>query len=330
MLTYAFSGVGRDEAYVIAQADAEPTTATPDRAQDYEKNSQKPTGGDNQAQQSRQQNSNGSPSKPKGSGQGKTGQNKQGNKKRNQNRGAGEKNDQATSNPSQGKGGDDTRADGGQAKQDGGVNSSAEANLTSVASEPMSAPVAEVAESTPQPDPEPPAIEMKWSSISTAEGRGADVMVQKAGNYKFGSKPSFGIGTRGKVETHHSYLQFDLANIGNLKKHIQSAELILTLLGGRDQPTDLEVRLYGVTDVGVWEEDLLTWSNSFSSKGIESFPLIAELTASVDSLASFEGKKYVRISTPELAQFVAAAGETVTFVMAGSGTGDDVGQIHQS
>ncbi len=165
---------------------------------------------------------------------------------------------------------------------------------------------------------------MKWTSISTAAGRGADVMVQKAGNQKFGSKPSFGIGTRSGVETHHSYLQFDLANAGNLKKHIQSAELILTLLGGRDQPTDLEVRVYGVADVGVWEEELLTWGNSFSSKGIESFPLIAEIRASVDSLQSFDGKKIVRISTPQLAQFIAAAGETVTFVIAGSGTGDEV------
>ncbi len=110
VLTFAFSGVGRDEAYVIAQSDAEPTTATRNPAQDYEKNSQKPSGDNNQAQQNRQQNSTGSPSKPKGSGQGKTGQNKQGNNKKNQNRGGGEKNGQATSNPAQGNGGEDTGA----------------------------------------------------------------------------------------------------------------------------------------------------------------------------------------------------------------------------
>ncbi len=75
----------------------------------------------------------------------------------------------------------------------------------------------------------------------------------------------------------------------------------------------------------MWQEELLEWKNSYSSKGIESFPLIAEIKSSYERLESFENKKLVRISTPELAQFVAATGgDTVTFVIAGSGTGVDV------
>jgi serine/threonine protein kinase len=324
VLTFAFSGAGKDEAYVISGTAPESAPATAPQAQS---NKPGPSSNNKQAQQNRQQNRNDSVSKPKAGGQRKAGQNRQGN--RNQNRAGGGQNIQAKSTPPDENRGGNAGAGRGQAKPHGGNNSPAAGNLASVASRPVAATVPTVATPTlqpdPKPDPQPPAVEMKWTSISTAEGRGADVMVQKSGNQKFGTKPSIGIGTRGTVETHHSYLQFDLASVADVKKHVQSAELILTLLGGRERPKELEIRVYGIADLGAWQEELLEWKNSYSSKGIESFPMIADIKSSYERLESFKNKKIVRISTPELAQFVAAAGgDTVTLVITGSATGADV------
>lgn len=316
VLTFAFSGAGKEEAYVVSSVSAEPAS---EPSQQAPANEPIASPDNNQTQQSQPQNRNDLELNQK-VGQRKAGQNKQGNQ--NRNRGGGGQNKQADSMPAVENSSPITAADPGQANPSADSSSSTPANLASVTPEPPPNPELTFAESTTQPEsnpePQPPAVETKWTSISTGDGRGADGMVQKSGSQKLGLKPSIGIGTRGGVETEHSYLLFDLASIGDLKKHVQSAQLILTLLG-REQPKDLEIRVYGIADLGVWQEEILEWENSYSRDGIASLSLLAEFTSGDEKLATLQNRMYVRISTPDLARFVAAdGGDVVNLVIAGS------------
>ncbi len=129
VLTFAFSGAGKDDAYVISSTTAEPAPATGKQAQS---NKPSTSPNNNQTQQNRQQSQRSSESKPKGNGQRKAGQDKPGN--RNQNRGNGGQNRQSKSTPPGGNGGGNAGAGRGQAKPNGGNNLPAAANLASVAS----------------------------------------------------------------------------------------------------------------------------------------------------------------------------------------------------
>ncbi len=316
VLTFAFSGAGKDEAYVISSTAVDQAPATVKQAPSNKPNTSPDK---NQSQQSRQQQiQDDSESKPKGKGQRKAGQNKQGNKNKNQNRGGGGQNNQAISKPAGGSGGA-----GGQAKPGGGNNSPAVANLASVASIPEIKPVAEVAKTTPQPDPnpdpQPPAVEMKWTSISTADGRGADAMVESGTKQKYGKNPAIGIRQRAGVESNHSYLRFDLAEIENVKNHVQLAELVLTVVG-KSHPVGASIRVLGIDDVGIWPEYQIDWDSSSGIKSLDTFPLLADVTVTNQAES---GENLIRISTPELASFIAAAeGDTVTLALAGSGEGN--------
>jgi serine/threonine protein kinase len=197
-----------------------------------------------------------------------------------------------------------------------------------------SAPV--VAPTSPPPAPEPtappanvepqpaPQVPMVWTTISTADGRGADTLVQKGVATKSGLKPSFGIGSRNGVETAHSYLRFDLAAVEDAKGHVESAELILTFLTGKDLAC--KVRLFGITDIGLWPEDGLEWKNTFSSQGLDKFPLLGELTVVDDeAVEQFEGRKVIRFATPELAKFIKESpSDTLTLVLTGIGATDEI------
>lgn len=325
VLTFAFSGAGKDEAYVVNTVASNPEPSAGNQAPS---NPSEAPSNNNRAAQNRQENN--AASKPK-NGQRKAGPRKNQNRKR----GNGGQQNAANRKPAAGKG--DSTSDAGRppARTNGGGNSAALANLASVAAVPAPKADLSIANSTPPPEsapqpapqPQPATVETKWLSISTAKGRGADVMVQKSGSQKLGAKPSIGIGMRGNIETHHSYLQFDLASIGSIKPHIRSAQLILTPLISRDPPSEVEIRVYGIPDLGVWQEEVLAWKDTYSNskEGIHSFPLLAELRSRYDELESFANTKIVRISTPELAKFVAASGsDTVNFVIAGSAAGVDV------
>lgn len=166
---------------------------------------------------------------------------------------------------------------------------------------------------------EPPTnqVEMKWTSISTNIGRGADAMVQNGTNQKFGLKPSIGVRQRGEVESNHSYIRFDFANIENLQQHIEDAELILSVVG-KDRPVGATLNLYGLS-VGDWPEEDLDWKRSFSAEGLDSLPLLAtvEVTEEIDPRDT--QRNVIRIRTPELAGFMAKADrDIVTLALSGS------------
>jgi hypothetical protein len=162
---------------------------------------------------------------------------------------------------------------------------------------------------------------MTWTTITTGEGRGADVMVQNGTSHKQGLKPSIGVAMRKRVETHHSYLRFDLAKIEDVKSHVKTAGIILTPVG-REPVVGAVVRVYGIADVPWWPEEGLDWKNSFfSNKGFDSLPLLGQTTVTADNAARVSGRHVIRVTGPEFAKFIAAAGDTVTLAIAGSGSG---------
>jgi serine/threonine protein kinase len=168
-------------------------------------------------------------------------------------------------------------------------------------------------------DPEAPAPEPKlvFRTISTDDGRGADVMVRKGTVDNLADKPTISVRTRNTVEIEHSYLRFDLASIESVKKKTDAAELFLVV--NSDQPIDGTVRVYGIANpqITVWPERRVTWKISYSDTGLDAFPVLAEQTFSFrpDNKAS----RVVRISSPALVQFIIASEhDVVTFALAGS------------
>ena len=139
--------------------------------------------------------------------------------------------------------------------------------------------------------------------------------------------PSIGIATSNNIERNHSYLRFDLAAIENVKSHVKSAGIVLTLVGGREQPIGSVIRVHGIAKLPVelWPEQGLEWRYSFSPKGLDSFLLLGETTITADNLTQVGDRAEVRISGPEFAKFIAdSSTETVTMVLAGSGPGSEL------
>ncbi len=184
---------------------------------------------------------------------------------------------------------------------------------------PMSAP-ASIAASAAVPSA--PARDMQRSKISTAQGRGADTMVQIGTTANQGLKPSIGIHKRGAIESHHSYVRFDLASIEEVRDELASAELVLTMVG-RNRPVGATVRVYGIVSGGqpLWQEDgplSLVWANTPSSVGFQSQPLLGTATVSDQIDPRDDSNNAIRISSPELAAFIRDTdGDTITLALAG-------------
>lgn len=169
---------------------------------------------------------------------------------------------------------------------------------------------------------ERPNVEMLWKTITTRDGRGADVMVQNGSSQRHGLEPTIGIATRSQIETNHSYLRFDLAEVEQVRRHVQAAGIVLTLVGGREGLIESVVRVRGIVNVPLWPEQALGWRNSFSAKGLDSFPLLGETTIMADNLWREGEVVEVRITGPEFAKFIAdSSTDTVTMVLSGSGPG---------
>ena len=166
-----------------------------------------------------------------------------------------------------------------------------------------------------------PSPRMKWHTISTADGVGADAMVQKGSSDRFGSNPSIGVRTRGGKETNHSYLRFDLSSIGETRRWTAAAELVLTGVES-ERPVGATLRVF-VVDPMPWPEDRLNWQLSPSSKGLDSLPLVAEVTID-DRADPRDGRpNVIRIASARLARAIARADRgTLTLVLTGS-SGDD-------
>ncbi len=173
--------------------------------------------------------------------------------------------------------------------------------------------------------PPTPAPRMKWETISTADGLGADAMVQKGSRDRFGSNPSIGVRTRGGVETNHSYLRFDLSSIDETRRWTAAAELVLTCVES-ERPMGATIRVYAVDPMS-WREDRLDWQLSPSSGRLNSLPPIAQHT--IDEPINESGgprdggANLIRIASAGLAQAIARADRgTLTLVLTGS-NGDD-------
>ncbi|MCO8121548.1 serine/threonine protein kinase [Stieleria sp. TO1_6] len=203
-------------------------------------------------------------------------------------------------------------------------------------------------DSTPMPaDPDPiepaksnavapnsPPISTHQVTVSTAEEGGADATVKRgaSSNDPLGEKPVLAIQTRNDSQIQHIYLRFPmesargegsgLGNSGqprngrnqNNKKtnplDLASATLKLVYLVA-DRPSGVVVRVYGLDQPvsDVWPEEKIVWSNSLSTKGLDSLPLLAEQATDSDSAT-------LEISSPKLAEFLSAAKQrTVTLIL---------------
>ena len=187
--------------------------------------------------------------------------------------------------------------------------------------EPMQSTTLDATPTSEPEEPSSPAVPTKVISISTADGRGADAMVQNGSGGKQGSKPSLGIRSRGGIESNHSYLRFDLADIKGIRKEITDARLVLNIVAGKSAP-GAELRLIGIDGVGLWPEDSIEWRNSPSSekatKPLEDFPTIAQTSTDLDTATSASDPGTVFIGGPGLVDFLRNAEDTVTFAIAGS------------
>jgi hypothetical protein len=141
--------------------------------------------------------------------------------------------------------------------------------------------------------------------------------VQKGNTTKQGLKRNIIIGSKNGVETFHTYLRFDLASVEKAKDFIESAELLLTFVGKKMEKPGSEVRVLGVAlgDKELWPEKDIYWKESISVKSTDHLPLLAEVKVSPELITSFEGRRILRISTPELARFAAEGGDTITLLM---------------
>jgi hypothetical protein len=181
---------------------------------------------------------------------------------------------------------------------------------------------------------EPPQPARKWTTISTADGRGADAMVQIGSSQKFGAGPSIGIRSRGEIETNHSYLRFDLAAIEETREWADEAELVLSVIGD-EPPIGASVRVFAV-NADMWPEEKLDWKKSFSHRGLDSLPLLAEYTVGPGGNPQDENpqdgddssnvaKHVIRITSTQLAGAIAnSPHDTLTLVIAGSGMDDSI------
>lgn len=174
----------------------------------------------------------------------------------------------------------------------------------------------------PPPSPSPsPSIELRWATISTADGRGADTSVQRTGGDPQGNRPAVGFRTRNGIEVNHIYLRFDLSSIKDVRSEAQKAGLILTVVGSKP-PLGASVRVYGIGGVGSWKEDDLVWDQTPSSdeapKQLRDYELLAEVSVDGSTPASTDGKNEIRISDPRLAKFIAQSDDLVTLALAGS------------
>ncbi len=163
---------------------------------------------------------------------------------------------------------------------------------------------------------------MKWTTISANDGRGADAMVQIGTKQKLGLKPSIGIQKRGKIESHHSYIRFDLSTIEEVAHEVESAELVLTMVG-RARPVGATIRLYGMSlkNQPLWLEEgprSLTWDMTPSKQGLQSLPLLGSTTVTAKIDPRDKPQNAVRISGPKLSAFIRDSGsDTITLVLAG-------------
>ncbi len=171
------------------------------------------------------------------------------------------------------------------------------------------------------PEPKSSSIPVNAITISSADGNGADSSVRRGagGGDPMGTNPGVAVQTRNGAELEHAYMRFDLAAIGKDRSKIQDAKLVLTLPSD-EWPSDATLRLYGVDTPAAerWQESgrfALTWGNSYSKRGLDSLPVLAEakLTAKEN-----RNDRLVSIGGEVLTEFLRSAkSRSVTLILAG-------------
>ncbi len=354
VLTFMFTRAGRStEAVVIAQS---PNSADVDSASSSVGQTRAP--GQRNAQADRQSTAANNNTAPKAQAAGnnqrrnqnnrgsaannQAGKNANGNAKAGQSRtGGGGKRPgagaQASSNPAKPNGGGNVSATnrGGSGKPSQGTPDAAvsskpaeavlDANNAKLVTK-ADSPGADADQARPAESPpvlEAPEIETRIARISTFDGRGADVIVEKGSTEKQGTAPSIAIHSRRGIEVNHSYIRFDLAPVEEVKDELQSVVLVLTFVG-HERPDRATIRLYGMPWQPEWplwqEEGPLTpiWSRSPSDVGLQPLPLLATMNLGGPGAPREQKTGTVSISSPELTEFVRGCkDDTVTLVLAG-------------
>ncbi|MEO1616795.1 MAG: serine/threonine-protein kinase [Planctomycetota bacterium] len=189
-------------------------------------------------------------------------------------------------------------------------------------------------------DAAPNAPALREVKVTTADEDGADATVKRGSSSSnpFGAKPSLVVQTRNGRQIQHAYIRFiidakkqsqngggfngggvpggrfDRSGNRARQNRIGSAALSLHVI---DQEAAVTVRVYGFDDrvSNIWPEDKIVWSNSLSSEGVGSLPLLAEKRIE-------PGEKNIRIESSELAQFIGDSNNrSVTLILTGqSGT----------
>ncbi len=163
------------------------------------------------------------------------------------------------------------------------------------------------------------SLDMKRTTITTNQGRGADCDVDRTSRGEFtGLNRTLRIRSYNSIGMQHSYLRFDLAKIEDNKKNVTSAGIVLMPVKGR--LIGSTIRVHGVPVAKLWPEMEVEWNNSFSKMGIDSLPLLCEITLNSKNVYQDGDLTEIRLSTPELAKFIQnAPSDTITLVVSGAG-----------
>ena len=156
---------------------------------------------------------------------------------------------------------------------------------------------------------EVPSPSYDVQTIGVNSGDGADALVLKTNPTAYGKESAIGVQTRNNVETAHSYIRFDLQSLGDARKRVRDANLVLTPVGS-DAPVGAVVRVYSIDQPIPWPEERILWKGSFSEVGLDSLTQVGETEVTSG------GKVRIRIK-PLATQISASEPPNVTVVIAG-------------
>jgi serine/threonine protein kinase len=170
-------------------------------------------------------------------------------------------------------------------------------------------------------EPSKPKV-FKEVTRKTGDGRGADTTVKNGGRIgeQLGIEPSVVVQTRNQKDVQHAYLRFDFGDDKKDFKNVGKATVILSFPRGSAPESGSEVRIYGVPENfdDNWLEKgprSMVWKNSLSSLGLDSVPLLAQVSIAPENL---DGSGNLQVVDDRLTEFVRGIGEDfITLLLAG-------------
>ena len=149
----------------------------------------------------------------------------------------------------------------------------------------------------------------RWVTVTTSQG-GADATVVRGNNTPRGDDPILSIRGDDAGDQQHSYLRFDLDQLGVPTDDVRDAQLVIYPLSSR-WPSGAELRLYGVEDSLDWPESQIRWANSFSRNNLTELQSLSTVKVGDDASA------IIRVGGKELARFIRNRRGPLTLVLAG-------------